>query len=131
MAYCLCTISSYLLICWCCGGFKGEDPDEEDLHLRERVNLAHLQCWHHLALRSYENHLRPEFDPVCRWYGRVERVQRLFLISFSSVRSWLWSKLMLEGATKEIYGVHRAPSVALRFIRALGSSLYSIRGCQE
>ena len=24
VAYCLCTLSSCLLTCWCCGGFKGE-----------------------------------------------------------------------------------------------------------
>ena len=30
------------------------------------------------------------------------RVKRRFLVSFRSVRSWLWSELMLEWATQEI-----------------------------
>ena len=55
------------------------NPDEADLHRQERVHLAHLQCGHHLALRSYESRLRPEVDPACRWCGEgQETISHIF-----------------------------------------------------
>ena len=45
------------------------NTDDADMHRQKRVHLACLRCGHHLALRSFENHLRPEVDPAFRWCG--------------------------------------------------------------
>ena len=58
----------------------------------------------------------------------VERVRKRFLISFRSVRSWLWSELMLKWATQEICGM--CPQWPWDSRGPLGSSLDSIRGSQ-
>lgn len=62
----------------------GEAPpsinsDELSLTRESRVHLARLRCGHHLSLRSYENRLRPEVDPSCRWCGSAaETIPHLF-----------------------------------------------------
>ena len=53
--------------------------DEADLHRLERVHLARLRGMHHLALGSYENRLRPDVDPACRWCGEgQETISHIF-----------------------------------------------------
>ena len=53
--------------------------DELSLPRRCRVDLARLRCGHHLSLRSYENRLRTEVDPNCRWCGSSpETVSHIF-----------------------------------------------------
>ena len=44
-------------------------PGELGLPRQDRVHLARLRCGHHPALLSYENRLRPDVDPTCRWCG--------------------------------------------------------------
>ena len=54
------------------------------------------------------------------------RVRRRSLISFMSVRSWLWSELTLEWATQEICGMR--PQWPWDLPGPLGSSRDSLRG---
>ena len=54
-------------------------PDEGSLPRESRVHLARLRCGHHPALHSYEQRLRPEADPACRWCDLgPETVRHLF-----------------------------------------------------
>ena len=98
----------------------GEAPlpvnlDEADLHRQERVHLARLQCGHHLALRSYENRLRPKVDPACRWCGEgQETISRIFQEC---------PQLAVEradGGVSDQRDLWGALAVALRFARAIG-----------
>ena len=55
------------------------NPDELSLARGCRVHLARLRCGHHLGLHSYENRIRPEEDPNCRWCGSSpETISHLF-----------------------------------------------------
>ena len=73
------------------------NPDEADLHWQEQVHLAHLQCGHHLALRSYATHLCLEVDPACRWCGEgQEMISHIFQEC---------PQLAVKWATQEICGV--------------------------
>ena len=90
-------------------------PDELSLPRQDRVHLARLRCGHHPALLSYENRLRPEVDPTCRWCGTTsETVSHIFqeceavsgdrlAAGISSSRD-LWTR----------------PGVALGFLRSIG-----------
>ena len=91
------------------------NPDEADLHRQERVHLARLRCGHHLALRSYENRLRPEVDPACRWCGEgQETIYHIFQEC---------PQLAAERADAGVSNprdLWDAPAVALRFAGAIG-----------
>ena len=50
----------------------------DQLPRADRVHLSRLQCGHHLSLHSYEDWVRPEVEPSCRWCGQdVESVSQL------------------------------------------------------
>jgi hypothetical protein len=44
-------------------------PVETSLPRSGRVHLARLRCGHHPALLAYQNRIRPEVAPTCRWCG--------------------------------------------------------------
>jgi hypothetical protein len=98
----------------------GEPPptislDEALLPRPDRVHLARVRCGHHPALLSYENRIRPDVDPTCRWCGdSPETVSHIFdgCIGLLAERAVIGIR-----SSRDLWD---RPILAVEFLRSIG-----------